>query len=51
MSKWISNKQYEIVQGIVFVLATIGIIALICALYELKEIRKDIKEYKIQRIK
>jgi hypothetical protein len=51
MSKYLSNKGFKIIEGIIWTMAVVGIITLLCALYELKEIRKDIKEYKIQRIK
>jgi hypothetical protein len=51
MKGYISNKQFKVIEGIIWTMATIGIIVLICALYELKEIKGDIKEYKIQRIK
>ena len=51
MSKWISNKNYEIVQGIVFVLATIGIITLVCALYQLNEIKRDVRELRVKQNK
>jgi hypothetical protein len=49
MNKNITKK--DIVEGIGFILMVVGIIGLMGALYELKEIKGDIKEYKIQRIK
>jgi hypothetical protein len=34
----------DIVEGIGFVLMVVGIITLLCAMYELKEVSKDVKE-------
>ena len=39
------NKK-DIVEGIVFVLMVVGIIGLMCVLYEVKGLSKDIREYK-----
>jgi hypothetical protein len=38
------NKKQNIIEGIGFVLMTLGIITLLCAMYELKEVSKDVKE-------
>jgi hypothetical protein len=40
----ISKK--DIIEGIGFILMVVGIIGLLCAMYELKEVSKDIKEYR-----
>jgi hypothetical protein len=42
--------KHDIVEGITFVLMTVGIITLIMSLHKLNEINKDIKEYKELRI-
>ena len=42
--KGITKK--DIVEGIAFVLMVLSIITLIGAMYELKEVSKDIREYK-----
>ena len=48
----ISNKTYKIINTIIWVCATIGILFMLCALYQLNEVKGDIKEYKrITRIK
>ena len=44
--KGITKK--DIAEGIVFVLMVVGIITLLCAMYELKGLSKDIREYKTQ---
>jgi hypothetical protein len=46
MSKYLSNKGFKIVEGIIWTLAVVGMIGLLCALYELKGLSKDIREYK-----
>lgn len=38
------SKNKNIIEGIGFVLATIGIITLVCALYQLNEIKRDVRE-------
>jgi len=42
--------KHDIIEGIVFILMTVGIITLIMSLHKLKEINNDIKEYKEIRI-
>jgi len=44
MNKIISNKTYKIINGIIWTLAVVGMITMICALYELNEIQKEVKE-------
>jgi len=46
MKGYITNKQFKIIEGIIWTMAMIGIITLVCAMYELKEVSKDIREYK-----
>jgi len=48
MSKYLSNKGFKIVEGIIWTLAVVGMITLLCAMYELKGLSKDIREYKTQ---
>ena len=48
MNNKITKK--DIVEGITFILMTVGIITLIMSLHKLNEINKDIKEYKELRI-
>jgi hypothetical protein len=42
------NKETKqnIIEGITFVLMIVGIITLLCAMYELKEVNKEVKELK-----
>ena len=40
----ISNKGFKIIDTIVWVLAVVGMITMICALYELREVQKEVKE-------
>ena len=42
----ISNKGFKIIDTIIWVSATLGIILMLGALYELNEVNKDIKELK-----
>ena len=51
MKGYLSNKGFKIIEGIIWTMAMIGIITLLCAMYELKGLSKDIREYKIQRSK
>jgi hypothetical protein len=46
MSKNLSNKGFKIVEGIIWTLAVVGMIGLLCALYELKGITKEVREYR-----
>jgi uncharacterized membrane protein len=47
-----NTKIYKIIDGIMWIIGIIGIILMICALYQLNEVKGDIKEYKrITRIK
>jgi len=48
MSKYLSNKGFKIIEGIIWTLAVVGMITLLCAMYELKGLSKDIREYKTQ---
>lgn len=41
------NKNKNIIEGIGFVLITLSIITLLCAMYELKEVSKDVKELRV----
>ena len=43
-----SNKiqRKDLIEGIGFILMVVGIITLLCAMYELKGLSKDIREYK-----
>ena len=41
------NKLIKIIDGIVWVLATIGILTMLCALYELREVQREVKELKV----
>jgi len=47
MSKYLSNKGFKIVEGIIWTLAVVGMIVLLCALYELNEVQKEVKELKV----
>jgi hypothetical protein len=47
MSKIISNKVYKIIDTIVWTLAIVGMIVMVCALYELNEVQKEVKELKV----
>jgi hypothetical protein len=40
------NKR-NIIEGIGFVLMVLSIITLLCAMYELKEVSKDVKELRV----
>jgi hypothetical protein len=44
MSKYLSNKGFKIIEGIIWTMAVVGIITLLCALYELNEVQKEVKE-------
>jgi hypothetical protein len=47
-----SNKiqsRLDIIEGIGFILMVVGIITLLCVMYEVKGLSKDIKEYKVIR--
>ena len=46
MSKYLSNKGFKIVEGIIWTLAVVGMLGLLIALYELKGITKEVREYK-----
>lgn len=37
---YISNKQFKIIEAVGFILMVVGIIALMCVLYEVKELRE-----------
>ena len=41
MSKYLSNRGYEVINTILWVLAIAG---MLCVLYELNEVNKDVKE-------
>ncbi len=41
------NKNKNIIEGIGFVLMVLSIITLLCAMYELKEVSKDVKELRV----
>jgi predicted ferric reductase len=46
MSKYLSNKGYELINAILWVIAIVGMIGLLCAVYELKGITKEVREYR-----
>jgi uncharacterized membrane protein len=46
MSKYLSNKGYEVINTILWVLAIVGMLGLLCALYELKVVTKDASNFR-----
>ena len=36
---YISNKQFKIIEAVGFILMVVGIITLLCVMYEVKELR------------
>ena len=46
MSKLISNKTYQIINGIIWVCAISGLVFMLCALYELNQIQKELNGIK-----
>jgi uncharacterized membrane protein len=46
MSKYLSNKQYELINTILWVIAIVGMIGLLCAVYELKGLMKDASNFR-----
>jgi uncharacterized membrane protein len=46
MSKYLSNKQYELINAILWVIAIVGMIGLLCAVYELKGLTKDASNFR-----
>jgi len=44
MKGYLSNKGFKIIDTIVWVLVVVGMITMICALYELNEVQKEVKE-------
>jgi uncharacterized membrane protein len=47
MSKYISNRGYKIINTILWVIAIVGMIGLLCAVYELKRLTKDASNFRI----
>lgn len=45
---YISNKGFKIIEMIGFILMVVSIIGLMCVLYEVNKVSKDIREYKMQ---
>lgn len=46
MSKYLSNKGFKIIEGIIWTLAVVGMLGLLIAVHELKGITKEVREYK-----
>jgi uncharacterized membrane protein len=46
MSKYLSNRGYKIIEGVLWVLAIVGMIGLLCAVYELKGLTKDASNFR-----
>jgi uncharacterized membrane protein len=44
---YISNKQFKIIEAVGFILMVVGIIGLMCVLYEVNELSKDVKELRV----
>jgi len=47
MKGYLSNKGFKIIDTIVWVCATIGIVFMLCALYQLNEVQNEVKELKV----
>ena len=43
---YISNKGFKIIEAVGFILMVVSVITLLCVMYEVKGLSKDIKEYK-----
>ena len=43
---YISNKQFKIIEAVGFILMVVGIITLLCVMYEVNKVSKDIKVLK-----
>jgi uncharacterized membrane protein len=46
MSKYLSNRGYKVINTILWVIAIVGMIGLLCALYELKGLTKDASNFR-----
>ena len=46
MSKYLSNRGYEVINTILWVLAIVSMLGLLCAVYELKKVTKDASNFR-----
>jgi hypothetical protein len=46
MSKYLSNKRYEVINTILWIIAIVGMLGLLTALYELKGLTKDASNFR-----